>query len=461
MQSNWTSDFLRSTFLNSDHGNSISHWAAQLIEALRQQKPDQEVHIFGVSRVPRTPNFLLGSSSEAFVHEGPLVVNVTPKTAELFLAPTQPGVRMLSEELPMLVRYDLENADRRIDLSFYEAICFDSERASIVLGLTLTEMDVNEFLSPEEMGELLPIVRSHAIPLLENEQLRSQVHRMEDDMQAMTIMMRESNPEISKLSGLSYLPQTSSDSATGQWDPEFLQYCSRELKQTFDQLQRISAQQLEMSRTSLGSPQLHDVAQRMAAFVDLHSSILRNMASLAALSSRDVKPRRGAFPMQGLLRELYGMAVGIAEPFGTRVEMDERTRNIYVSGDQQTLLGMLERLIRNCAQNARNGHIWIRSQDSSDVAPEGMVMLEVRDDGPVNEDVPAYKLMDRVSLSHLDHPRLRNGGGVLFQLLELFMVKSGGKFNVRYNVDGGLCVQLMMPLVSRAELERIKAGEIG
>ncbi len=461
MQSNWTSDFLRETFLNSDRGNSISHWAGKLIEALREAKPDHELHVFGVSRIPRTPNFLLGSSSEAYVSDGPLVVNVTPKTAELFLAPTKPGVRMLSEELPMLVRYDLDHSDRRIDLSFYEAICFDAEHSSIILGLTLSEISVGEFLTSDELADLLPIVRSLAVPLLENEQLRSKAARMEDDMQAMTTVMRESNPELSKLSSVSFLPQSSSESSHGPWDAEFLQYCMSELKRTLDNVVRINGQQLEMSRTSLGSPQLHQMAVRVSNATESHQTIMKNVMSLAALSGRDVKPRQGAFPMQSLIQELYGVAVSVAEPFDTRVELDERTRNIYVNGDQATLLGMLERLIRNCAENARGGTIWIKSEDSADIAPEGMVLLEIRDDGKVNEEVPAYKLMDRVSLHHLDHPRLRNGGGVLYQLLDLFLAKSGGKFALRYGVNGEMCVQLMLPLVSRSELERIKAGEIG
>jgi hypothetical protein len=459
--SSWISDFIRVTLLNDTSGGDISHWAMSLVELLRQHKPDHELHIFGVNRIPRLPNFFLGSSSEKFVREKPLVINVTQKTADLFLAPVSPGIRVLQEEMPMTVIYTVSEPPKRVELPFYDAICFDTAEHSIILGLIVTDVTVEEFMTQDELAELQPLVRSHAVRLLESLTLRHAVKRHEEEIDSLMAMMRQSNPELAALNFKS--PEqgfVEELSAEKKYEAGFLQHLAAEMRSPLMKIMATNERLIELSNTSLGSPELHELAQTVHFQVKLQDELLRCLANIAVLSAPDVKPRQGVFPMQGLIREIYPAAVQIASRYEVEIKLEEYTRNIFLQGDQKTLVPLIERLLAYTLSCCPGGKLWIRTYDSTQKVEQGFVCLEFEDSGDLPPDLNHATLLEADSLSKLAHPRQRRGGGLLMKLLDLYMEKSGGKLRLCRGEQKGFCVQLMLPQVSRSEMERIKAGEI-
>lgn len=467
MQTSWTTDFLRQTLMNGVAERGIHHWCAALVELLQEHKADHDLHLFGISRTPRDPNYLLASSQETLPGE-PLRINFTEQTANVFLAPAQPGVRFLREEFPMTITYDVPNTEppKRQEVAFYEAICFDTADYSIIMGLIVHEGELEEFLPSDEMAELLPLIRSQGIPLLELYISRQVGEQQREEIRLMMSIMRESNPEIQKmnLASLGELisrPASIAAPTTNShiFEAAFLQYIVQELRAPLAQIMAANDRVLELTANSFGNAELAELTNKARLASELQLSVLRNLSNVAALC-QDARPRTGVFAMQQLIRELYPLAVERAAPYHVQIKLEELTRNIYVSGDRETLFRMAERIFEHVFPFCAEGTLYIRTEDNSDRVDHGFVVLEFEDTGEVPDDVPASALLNRQNVMAVNHPRLRRGGGVLFQLLGIYMEKVGGKFRLSTGLNGNFSIQMILPLVSHSEMERIKAGEI-
>lgn len=466
MHASWITDFLRSTLLTGKRGLTITEWCHALVDILHESKDEHEIHIMGVNRAPKMANFFLASSTERGVRNTPIPITLTKKTGELFLAaPTNgTGIRLLKEELPMTISYLSGTPPKKHEIPFYDALCFDFGEYTIAIGLVIPEGTLEDFFSTEEISELMPLVRCHAIPLLEAHTLRYLKAQQDADVDQLLNLMRQSNPEFGNRVSASQagIPKIDdSEEKFRSFDAGFLMHVAQEFRAPLMKITATLDQLIELSQTSLGSPELTELAQATRNAALLQQEMLRSLTNIATLSQPDVKPRVAPFPMQGLIRELYPAAVQSAARHQVEIKLQEYTRNIFVNGDQKTLVTMCERLFAFTIPFAQGGKLWIRTDDNPERVEKGFVSIEIEDSGQVPRDVSPAKLLTAEQMARLAHPRLRKGGGMLYQLIQLFLEKSGGKFKLGYGSNDGFCVYLILPLIGRAEMEKIKEGEIG
>lgn len=472
MEANWINDFLRMTLLTRTRPLDAVGWSEALIDVLRDNKPDHDIHIFGVNRTPGLPNFFLASSSESRLRGRALPITVTKKTADLFLDPDSGGLRVLQEELPMTVIYYADPSDESRDpdspaeqkkhqIPFYDAVCIDSETHSLVIGLIVTEVSVQEFLPVEELTELMPLVRAHAFPLIEALTLRHRYAKMEEDMKSLMAMVRETNPEaVASLSGQKGEEFVESGTEDREWHPAFLQHVGQELGHPLTRVLGMSEQLKELSNTSMGTPQLAEIAAEIEGHALRQSELLKLFNHIATLSLGEVQPRKGVFPLQMLIRDIYPIAVEIAGRHRVEIKLQEYTRNVFLSGDQKTILGMIQRLMAFTIPRAAMGKFFIRTTDDPDAVEQGFAALEFEDTEKLPAEVSLAKFLDPEYIRSSNHPRLRQGGGMLYLLLSLYFEKCGGKVTITRGENGGFTVRIALPQVSRAEHEKIMAGEI-
>lgn len=452
--------------ISPNQGSKIVQWTHGLLELLKEVKPEHEVYVFGISRVPKVPSYLLGSTNLSITVEEPLPITVTPKTADLFLGKVQIGVRYLHEELPLTMLYASQPDGKRVELQFYEAVCFDAQESSLVLALLLSDLHVNEYLTTDEISILAPLVRTHAIPLLELHVAQVTRRQLDDEMKSMIDFMRSQNPELARgMSGppsmgasIGMAPKVGGDSGE-MYENSFLQYIVQELRDPMKKLQAAADKQFEQTRAS-GSA-LHDNSVAIKQSAELQTAILKSLNNLTALAQPEVKPRTGAFSMQGFMREVYPLALEYASRHKITMKVDERTRNIYVAADKETVLKMMERLLDFMLPFAEGGQLWIRSDDSPEKVNAGFVAIEFEDSGAYPKEIPLAQLLNRSQVGVIQHPRLKRGGGILFQVLSKFLEKCAGSFKLITGEHSGFTARFVLPLVSRAEMERIRAGDVG
>jgi len=458
----WVTDLLRQVMMTGAV-DRIDKWGSAFLDALQSAKPDHEAFLFGVSRVPRMSNVLVAIANDT-PHESdhlPLLY-LTEQTVDIFLGPRPAGIRLIKEEYPLSVSCEIPGSPKRREVAFYEAICFDGPQTSLVMGLVIPDGSVNDFLEPEEISLLLPLIRAHAIPLLELYQYRDMTRRQDEEIRLIMGVMRDSTGEASRLTLTQLLtptPMPGNGREQTLAEAAFLQYLAGELRTLLNQILGTSERLVELTKSEATS---HEVAVTGHAAARQMRRILRNLANMASLAHPEVRPRRGAFSLQQLVRAIYTMATDECMGSSVRLKLEENTRNLYLSGDRETVLKMIERMIKFAVSFCPEGtELYIRTDDSPDHVEAGFVAIEIEDLGQNARDVNPAHLLTRSQLPTLQHPRLRRGGGVLFQMLQLYMEKSGGKFRITRGRQNGFCMQLVVPLVSRAELEKLKAGEVG
>ncbi|MBI1289849.1 hypothetical protein GC173_01210 [bacterium] len=461
MDNSWITDLLR-TVMMTGAVDRIDKWAHAFLEGLQSVKPDHEAYLFGVSRVPRMPNALLAASGEKEpLGDHPPHLYLTEQTVDIFLGPRPAGVRIIKEEYPLAVACEIPGSPKRREIAFYEAICFDGPHSSLVMGLVIHDGTVSEFLQPDEIGQLLPIIRAHAIPLLELYQHREMTRRQDEEIKLMMGVVRDSSGEASRMNLSQLIAPTPLPTANREQtlsEASFLQYLTGELRTLLNQNLAATEKLSELTR---GQEHSHELASSAYATARQMRRILRNLANMASLAHPEVRPRRGAFSLQQLVRSIYTMATDECMTAQVRLRLEENTRNIYLSGDRETILKMVERIIKFSVSFCPEGtELIVRTDDNPDRVEAGFVSLEIEDLGQNAREINPGNLLVRAQLNTTQHPRLRRGGGILFQMLQLYMEKSGGKFRLTRGLENGFCVQLILPLVSRAEMEKLKAGEI-
>ncbi|CAN5261717.1 hypothetical protein BH09SUM1_BH09SUM1_27620 [soil metagenome] len=464
MHRTWISDFFRQTLSHGGSGDGIHGWSRTLVETLDEAKKDCEIHLFGVCRVKGMPNYLLATTEQKIPKAAPLKINVTEKTAEIFLSPVQEGVRIIQQDLPMIMLYEIPGDPERKkhEIAFYEAICFDILDYSLVIGLVLSEGTAAEFLSPEEVAEILPAIRAQGLPLFELMLMRDAVVRLQEEVQLVMGVVRESSPEIRKLSfGQPVTPPPISYSMSQNpqmAESAFLQYTIQELRAPMTQLIAANEEQIRLCENGSKDGKLLDLSRAVRSASAQQMGLLKNLGSVAALMHNDVKPRAGSFPLQTLVRELNQAGSELASGRGIRIVLDENTRNVHVSGDRETLFRMGERFMDFAFQSGTGADFYIRSDNRPERVEPGFVLLEFEDLSPGSSEMPPSQLLNRQNLVGTQHPRLRRGGGILFQLLSLYMEKSGGKFRLATGPNGGFAAQMFLPVVARPEREKTRSG---
>jgi K+-sensing histidine kinase KdpD len=370
-------------------------------------------------------------------------------------------VRLIKEEYPLKVACRYPDAESRKEIEFYEAISFDGPTSSIIMGLTLPDTPLEEFLPTEELGPLLSLCRAQAIPMLELHQYKVAHSQQVDEIKLMMGVVRDSGSEISRLplSALS-TPLPTTNGKEGLFaESGFLHYLAAELRGPINHIFAANEKQIELSRAA-GHPEMTDITTSLHGAARQVRRIVRNLSNYASLVHPEVKPRVGAFALQQLLKDLYSTTLESAAAVGVRPKLEENTRNLSVGGDQATTLKMLERLVNHSLSFCEPGRqLIIRSDDDPDEVEAGFVRIEIEDTGENARDINPATLLDKSALPTLQHPRLKRGGGVLYQLMHLYLEKAGGKFRLARGREGGFAARVILPLVSRAELARQKARE--
>jgi hypothetical protein len=454
MHSSWIADFLRRTVLMGSGEASIAAWCAELIQILRENKADHELYLFGITRDPRLPNFLLGTSQE-MAFPLPLRISLTPSTAEAFLSEQRSGVRTISHELPLAVQCHPEGEDRQIPLRFYEAACFDCGDVTIVMGLIVHDSPLIEFLDPQELAELRPLMANCAAPLLQLHLLNVHRQRAEQDLALMVRMMRETSSDPKSLGILPLQSERLEDKiaepASAVFDNpfslDFLQYALKEMtvpahdaRQTLHQLTQ-------------ADPNLRTQASTVTRSLAVHAMILRNFSNLVALSRPDVRPRQATCSLAALAARVQGYALRIAAPYQLAVRREDHIQDAEISADIDTLGRLLERLIDVVAPVTMQGLLQIRIR--AGVSGENTALLEIEDNGALPEGVTPEELLNPAVYTGTDHPRLANGAGVLYQLLRLYLEKTGGTFDLFPSRSGGLVAVMHFPLAVSAGALRV------
>lgn len=446
METPWFLDLLRSTLLSGAEQPTAVSWATALVDALREHKPDHEIYVFGVNRMPKLPNFLLASSEEALRKHLPLQVAVTPKTADVFLAPCASGVRLLQEELPMDVAYTEPGTQKKAQISFYEALCIDSERLSLVLGLTSDMSDLRDFFPPEEIRELMSLVRSQGFPLLDLLTCRVVLERKEEEALGLLSLVRSGggiSAEVMAKLGLEAVPL---DRPTAAVEGGFLTYVVQEFKQPLAQIGSANDKVLD---AAVGHPTLAEAGAMIQDALNSQQQMLRNLSNLASLSMPEVKPREGSFSLRAFVPDLQKMAQAMADRAGVKLRVEEGATDCQIGADRETVMKMIERLLEATLPHCRGAGIFIRTENDPEVVGKNRAVIELEDTGVCPADIPPEQLLTRSLLGSLPHPRLKRGAGILFQNLALFLEKYGGEFRLIRGPREGFCAQLVLPLSSK------------
>lgn len=438
----WINDFLRHSVYTESERGQITVWSKSLIDALLEQHPDQEVHVLGVSRIPKMPNYLISSSSENLKTDEPVRIHMTEKTADLFLAPVECGVRMLKEEFPMTVYYDIGgDMSRRLELNFYEAISFDGDDSSLILALVLNEGSMQDFLPPEEVASLNPLIRSQGIPLFELHVYRAAHSLLEEEAKLMTGVMRDSNPELLRI-----LPNQRGDTeiyTDPALDTSFLQYAAIQLRMSLkDLMANIPGEERKVTRTNSG--QLSISTQKDQSW---HETLIKSFSNIATLLNPQVKPRIAAIKVTDLLRGLSTIAHRSAATYHVDLEVDEPPGDAVISGDQAAILRLCERLFDFTFPLCKEGKCWIRAVERTS---QNYFVIEIEDSGPIPTIPAPTMLLRNLNQYAQDHPRLKNGGGIIFKLLSVFCERCEGRSNLTLGMHDGFAVQLVFPLLTSA-----------
>jgi hypothetical protein len=466
-EANWIADFLRQTLLQGHAVATPRGWATALIDCLQQAKPDNEIHLFAVSRIPKMPNYLIGSTSETFPQDEPLRMRVTEKTAETFLGPVEYGVRMIRQELPLSVFIDLDSGEetRRHELTFYDAVCFDTKDTSIIMALVLSDGDLGDFVSAAEIGELLPIIRIQGIPLVESYIYRVSCVLKDQELDLVTGLAYRNTisaaPPAPLLAEKPVVMEERKKPKTAfqtYITPEFFDYATRELRTCLDELVATREIRSEMLDSHAGIGEQDEMTPLRAA-INYQTHLIRNLTNLNALLQPQVKPQVEPVSMQKFMRSLGTIVRRIADRYEVTADVDTEVRNFYAAGDEETLLRICERLLEFHLSLCRGGACWVRLDDDPRRGEAGFVMIEIEDNARVIEDIQLEALMGNLRQYGSTHPRIRRGGAVLYQLLALFLEKSGGKFRLGRGKSDGFAAQILLPKVSRSEVDRSKATE--
>lgn len=460
----WTSELLRrSLSLRGDKG-SIANWASDLVQVLKESKLDHEVFVFGVSRDLKTPNYLLGTSQE-MIFQLPIRITMTKRTADVFVGHGKVEVRLISQEFPMSVNCHPEGEERQIPLSFYEAICFDCGDISIVLGLIVHDSDLSEFMTQQEIVDLHPLIYSHAIPLFDLYLLRSHVKRADKDVSLLVNLMRETNPDIAKIQlelemaheEKKVLDDDEIDSSIGEneiFTVTFIQYLTRELGT------HIADARQYLQQLAQQGPDARRIANSVQRGVAMQQNILRNIHNLAALANPEVRPLESTCSLAELAGRVQSSALRLAAPYQLTVKREDKVQDLTVKADLETLAKLIDRLLEYIAASCMQGTMWIRIRSEEESPVDGCATLELEDTAELPDGFRPEELLDTSEYLGSKHPRLTNGGGVLYQLLTLYLEKTGGHFRLHPGRSGGLVTAFLLPVVSDEKFSLLEEEEV-
>lgn len=460
-EKDWTTELLRRSISLREGKGSIAHWANEFVQVLAESKPDHEVFIFGVSRDLKTPNYLLATSQELFFNP-PIRITMTKRTADVFVGHGKVEVRFLSQEFPMSVNCHPEGEDRQIPLNFYEAVCFDCGEISIVLGLIVHDGDLEDFLPHQEIVEVHPLIYSHAIPLFELYLLRFHVVRADKDVNLLVNLMRETNPDIAKI-------QLELESAHEEkkvlhdevvtlreevFSIPFVQYVIRELGA------HIADARQYLQQLAQQGPDARRISNSVQRGVSMQQGILRNVHNLAALANPEVRPLESTCSLAELAGRVQSSALRLAAPFQLTIKREDKIQDRTVRADLETLAKLIDRLLEYIAATAMQGTIWIRIRGEEESPVEGCATLEIEDTGLLPDGSRPEELLDSSGYLGMSHPRLANGGGVLFQLLALYLEKTGGHFRLLPGRSGGLAAAFLLPIHEEEKFKLLGDEEV-
>ncbi|MCC5876141.1 MAG: hypothetical protein JJU11_07995 [Candidatus Sumerlaeia bacterium] len=458
-----TSELLRrSLSLRSGKGN-IANWASELVQVLEEAKSDHEVFVFGISRDLKTPNYLLGTSQE-MIFPPPIRITMTKRTADVFVGHGKVEVRLISQEFPMSVNCHPEGEERQIPLNFYEAVCFDCGDISIVLGLIVHDSDLSEFMTQQEIVDLHPLIYSHAIPLFELFLLRSHVKRADKDVSLLVNLMRETNPDIAKIQlelesahEEKKVLDEDFDSPTSDnetFSVAFVQYLTRELGT------HIADARQYLQQLAQQGPDARRIANSVQRGVAMQQNILRNIHNLAALANPEVRPLESTCSLAELAGRVQSSALRLATPYQLTVNREDKVQDITVKADLETLAKLIDRLIEYIAASCMQGTMWIRIRSQEESPVDGCATLEIEDTAHLPESFRPEELLDSSEYLASKHPRLTNGGGVLYQLLTLYLEKTGGHFRLHPGRSGGLVTAFLLPVVSEEKFSLLNEDAV-
>jgi hypothetical protein len=323
------------------------------------------------------------------------------------------------------------------------------------MGLTLTETPVNEFFTTDEMSTLHALVNSHAIPMLELDQYKWMNARKEEEIKLMMGVVRDSTADSRLPLVTSSLPPSSSDPGTAE--SGFLTYLTAELRQHNNSSLAAEERLLQMMQGGHGSPQMVELTNAVHNASLNSRRILRNLSNMASLSHPEVRPKKGGFAFPVLVKELAASAQLEAAHAKVRLVVEEGTRNLFAAGDRETIGKMFDRIVKFHLGFCRPGcEMFLRTDDNPERTDPGTVMIELEDNGETSREVNPANLLTRATLPSFQHPRLQQGGGVLYQLMILFFEKTGGRFRLARGLNGGFAAQILLPQISRTEMERLK-----
>ncbi|MEO8377172.1 MAG: hypothetical protein ABI579_05830 [Candidatus Sumerlaeota bacterium] len=426
----WVDAFAQEGVVALDAPLPMYAWATALVARLQHEKPEQEIHLLAFSRVPRTSSYLLASSAKNYLHDKPSKLHMNEKLADAFLGPVSRGVRIFREEMPLPVSFDLKSQGgeaKRQEISLYDAVCFDTKDVSIVVGLVLTDIELDELFTNEEVAALSRVVFAQGAPMLEGFIFRASCAEKDEELNLVSRLVRSGAVgDIAHSSGENSLPRVTKNPFNENVSQDFFEYIVAQWRQSWNDINHA----IDSSGADL------------LPAMERQDRMIRNLSNIGALLHANVKPQIEIMTVGEFADGLHEPASNCARRAGVALELDSPADAESIAVDAGALIKLCEKLM--------DFHFGYYSAENATITaeipegPEGIdfIALRIADDGTVEDDAQTP-----TNLKHLDGGqamRLRSGGGILYLLGALLLRKGGGQFRIR-PVETGYCVELLLP----------------
>lgn len=430
----WIAAFAQAEDAVQDAAVPVRAWAKELMAQMTREKPDQEFHLLGISRVAKTPSFLLASSAAVAAQgEAPHPIHPGEKAAGAFFVPTQRGVRVLREELPIAITFSTERDPdaRRHEATFYDAICFDTKDFSIVLGIEAGDADVDELFTNDEVLALSKVISQQGIPLLESHVLRVACAERDEELNLVSRLVRagavgDLSPML--LDGSS--GRTTRNYFTEQVSQDYFEYVIAQWRQSWNDVRQAMDSSLD----------------DMLSAMEQQDRMIRNLANICALLQPQVKPQIEIMGTDELINNVRDAAEGVAARCGIELTCDNQAATESIAVDGSAVVKLCEKMLDYHLVFYPSSCVSISMVVADGADGVDFVALRIEDDG--SGDTDAATPSNLRALDGGQPMRLRNGGGILYLLGSLLLQKGGGRFRLR-PMETGYCAELLLPRARR------------
>lgn len=193
---------------------------------------------------------------------------------------------------------------------------------------------------------------------------------------------------------------------------------------------------------------MRDQAQRMSRLID-------DLLSLSRIEMNLHVPPSAKVEVGLLVRHMIETLAPLAQERGVTVALEQPPGPIFVLGDRDDLLRVVENLVENGIKYGQNGRrVDVTVQAVAGTKPgEQEVRIEVRDYGPGVAPEHLPRLTERFYRADVAHSREKGGTGLGLAIVKHIVNRHRGRLEIASELGEGATFTVYLPAIEGDELE--------